>query len=194
MNQFDQLQRLSAQLHRASSLAERTNAAPELRAELNAREKLCGELLGSPPTRAPLCQGYLNYTLDDESYQPHGRQLDVRLGFNWNDYDPHDDPGATWGAVIESVEVLAVRYFDYQGNVVNSHDHLQGVARQLWERNEDEIREACTQEGVRLGIGRAHPFYRPAFNRMSATNPAGSPRMAPSARTRQAAPVVGKLG
>jgi hypothetical protein len=189
------LDRLRAQLHRASCIAEQSSVPAELIEAIRAADALCSELVNSASTPARRFQGHLDYTFDDESYQPNGRQVDVRVYFNWNDYDPADGPVAEWGAVIESVEVLAVRNFDHLGNAVDSHSHLQDVARELLEQNEEVVREACTQEGVRLGIGRSHPFYRPAYQRPPQVGIHVAPsRMAPSARTRQPSSSLRKLG
>jgi hypothetical protein len=172
------------------ALEEATEAAvpPAVIAALHASEALCARLSSesqSPGASAPQ-HGALDYELQDESYPPFGRQIDVRLYFHWNDYDPADEPRPIWGAVIDDVEVLAVRYFDAEGNVVEERDHLATVARDLLNEDWDAAVDACTEAGERTGMGTSHPLYRSATpqHRVAASvRSPGVPRMAPSARS-----------
>jgi hypothetical protein len=128
---------------------------------------------------------YLDYTFDDEDCPPYGRQLEVRIHYDWSDYDRADEPFSVWGAQVADVEVLAVRYFDQNGDAVEVDAHHADVAWLLLERNREQVTEACTADGCRRGVGAAHPLYAPPARRAAASSAAlPAPRMAPSQRTR----------
>ena len=129
---------------------------------------------------------YLDYTFDDELFEPFGRQIDARVYYHWNDYNPGDDSDVGWGAVIDDVEVLSVREFDREGNSIPVAIYPRDLGWGILQQQLDEVREACTQEGARLGLGRSHPLYRPRRPAPAVANQHSiAPRMAPSARDRR---------
>jgi hypothetical protein len=111
--------------------------------------------------------------------------VDVRVYYGWDDYNPADEPFPVWGARIVHVEVLAVRYLDQDGDAVDLGIHHRQLAMELLEGQRDEVTEACTDDGVRRGVGEAHPLHRPSPAVGSVTGE-NMRRMAPSERTRQA--------
>ena len=56
---------------------------------------------------------YVTWTIEDESYAPGGRELDLRLYYDWEDYSPgdHVTPHSGGYGSLEDIEVVAVRHF-----------------------------------------------------------------------------------
>lgn len=157
------------------------------------RRQLDGRQLdGHPPNarrpdRAFKYDGSIEYTFEDEEYEPFGRAIDVRIYYRWSNYNPADDPWPMWGATIEDWEVLAVRYFDNAGNEVPEADHFTDVAWHLLNKNYEQVTEACTEDGYRRGAGNAPITYAPGRLRSKVVAPAKpdfGPRMVPSIPTR----------
>jgi len=133
--------------------------------------------------------GSIDYTFDDEAYEPHGRQVEVRVFYRWEDYNQQDQTPATWGAAIEGLEVLTVRYFDEDGEEVTPREHHQDLAWDMLEQHREQVSEACTEDGYRCGLGVAPPSYVPssgAAETGASRNAGFAVRMAPSEPTRQA--------
>jgi hypothetical protein len=117
-------------LHNNISASQIESALEQVRSALgstqdeDARSALVASLpiLESCSAASPLdgskYHGSIEYTFEDEDYEPFGRAIDVRIYYRWRDYDSADDPHTVWGASIEELEVLAIRYFDKFGNEV----------------------------------------------------------------------------
>jgi hypothetical protein len=127
--------------------------------------------------------GSIAYVIDDEDYAPHGRSLDVRVHYSWLDYDPADEPHAEWGPAIETVEVVAVRYFDAEGNEIagpsQAAAELTEMAWDLVQAESERVLEACRVDGYRTAAGEAPPWYYPAKQVARIV-----PRLSPSISTR----------
>ncbi len=138
----------------------------------------------SPPRPRPgtLSGGSILHTFEDEDCPPAGREIDVRIHYTWNDYDPADEPFPIWGAHIEDLEVLAVRYFDPHGKVLELGAYHQELAWSLLAKETEAVTQACTDHGCRTGVGMSHPLYTPSRVDLS---PGSARRMAPSARNRE---------
>jgi hypothetical protein len=133
--------------------------------------------------------GSIDYTFEDEQYEPFGREIDVRVYYCWYDYDSADEPSPVWGATIEDIEVLAVRNFDKDGNEVLSSEHHLDLAWLLLNRQYEEVTEACTEDGYHRGAGEAPVTYTPQRSSSDAASPAQTNfagRMARSLPTRRA--------
>ena len=133
--------------------------------------------------------------LDDESYKPYGRQFDIRVFYDWVDYSPGDSTTPAYGgfAEVADVQLIAVRYFDKQGNYTEAGEYNDDEVWQLVEAQRAEIEDACTQAANREGVGIANPLY----SLRSASTPAdatGAARMAASARSLSANEKERKLG
>jgi hypothetical protein len=140
------------------------------------------------PVQSSKYDGSIEYTFEDESYEPFGRAVDVRIHYRWCNYNPADNPRPLWGATIEDLEVLAIRYFDNAGNEVHSTEHPLDVAWHLLHKCYQQVTEACTEDGYRRGAGSAPPTYAPG-RRVNAASPSLADigtRMAPSVPTRPA--------
>ena len=150
---------------------------------LQATSALLNSLIG-PVTAGPEVpyRGWIDYTFDDDECLPYGRQVDVRIFYGWDDYNPADEPFPIWGARIEEVEMRAVRYYDQGGNVIELSLHHRDLAWDLLAREREMVIQACTDDGCRRSVGTAHPLYTPA----RAQSPVGASvrRMAPSERLR----------
>src|SRR5687767_2311020 len=48
----------------------------------------------------PRHRGSIDYTLEDDACPPYGRQVQVRVYYDWDDYNPADEPFPIWGARI----------------------------------------------------------------------------------------------
>ncbi len=184
---LEQVERICQQIEAAWEAARRSGQDP---ATLDALGSSLARLrsLTAPASKpgGSRHRAHLDYTFDDEDCQPYGRQVDVRIYYEWYDYDRADEPSAIWGAQVEDVEVLAVRYFDQQGDVVGVEGHHSDVAWMLVEKDRQRVTEACTADGCRRGVGAAHPLYSPPVQRSSAPSAShDAPRMAPSQRTRE---------
>ncbi|MEQ8789697.1 MAG: hypothetical protein RIC55_25610 [Pirellulaceae bacterium] len=129
--------------------------------------------------------GSIDYTFDDEAYQPHGRQVEVRVFYRWEDYNRNDPPLSAWGASIEQVEVLAVRYFDEDGHEVSPREHHDDLAWDLLEAQREQVTELCTEDGYHRSVGVAAPSYTPPSGRTGAAVAGDfAIRLAPSQSTR----------
>jgi hypothetical protein len=130
--------------------------------------------------------GSITYVIDDEDYAPHGRSFDLRVHYSWLNYDPADEPHAEWGPNIEAVEVVAVHYFDAEGNEIAGPSigtaEQTEIAWDLAQAESDRVLEACRVDGYRTAAGESPPWYYPA-------KPAAGivPRLSPSISTRDAA-------
>ncbi|WP_254510973.1 hypothetical protein [Anatilimnocola floriformis] len=128
--------------------------------------------------------GCLEYVLEDEDFAPHGRNLELRVHYSWNDYDPTDDPHAPWGPTIEAVDIVAVNHFDAAGNEIPA-DGLEVSKEMAWELVEadaERVLEACREDGYRTGAGESPEWYYPAKQASSRI----APRLSRSIPTRQA--------
>ena len=186
------VQRLESLQHRIRSALGRTTDE-HLRRDLAEGLQLLSLLVAdacSPAETTPnQFSGYVEHTFEDEDYEPHGREIDVRIHYSWHDYDRADDR-SLWGATIEDVEVLAIRYFDDQGNVAGTAEHREDVAWNLVRRHEDLLTDRCTQDGIQRGAGAGHPLFAalsstPASGPPETSDATASARMAPSMPTRQ---------
>lgn len=183
----DQLEAVRRRLERALHAAHETKAdasvIAELRAALDALadDEASRQIPGPQSYRSPR-GGYIERTLEDESFAPHGREFDVRVHFDWIDYSPGDatTPAAGGQAVIVDVEVVAVRYFDEHGNAISAAQHHDDAATALARQQWDLLEEACTAQGARMGAGITSPLYSGVGSEVHST----SRKMAPSARTR----------
>jgi hypothetical protein len=172
----EQIERICRQIEAAWEAARQSGQdAATLDALASSLTRLRGLTAPTAQRGKPRHQAYMDQTFDDEDCPPFGRQIDVRVYYEWHDYDRADEPSPIWGAQIQDVEVLAVRYFDQNGDVIGVADHHADLAWMLVEKNHERVTEACTADGYRRGLGAAHPLYWP--------DPA--PRMAPSQRTRE---------
>ena len=129
--------------------------------------------------------GCLEYVLEDEDFAPYGRNLELRVHYSWNDFDPTDDPHAPWGPTIEAVDVVAVNHFDADGNEVpaNNSEVTNQTAWELVEADAERVLEACREDGYRTGAGESPAWYYPAKQTASARI---APRLSRSIPTRQA--------
>ena len=127
------------------------------------------------------------YTFEDEYYEPHGRLIDIRIDYDWIDYDPADEPFVSWGPTIADVNVLAVRYLDEDGNEVSAPAHYKELAWELLNKHHEQMLEACTEHGYQHGVGRTPATYsrqRAPSALASIGERAFVPRLAPSEPTR----------
>jgi hypothetical protein len=185
-------------IERALHAALETDADPAVIAELRAAlDELAGDdqeqyrLAGPASYRSPQ-GGYIERTLEDEAFEPNGREFDIRVHFDWIDYSPGDavTPPSGGRAVIVDVEVVGVRYFDEHGNAISSAQYHDSAATALARAQWDQLEEACTEQGAKLGAGATSPLFSAAT---SAALPSGR-RMAPSARARGTTRSERKLG
>lgn len=171
-----------------AALAAVTNEAT--RDALNASLEILDALAESPRAqRSSKYAGSIDYTFEDERYEPFGREIDVRVYYCWYDYDPADEPSPVWGATIEDIEVLAVRNYDKDGNEVLSSEHQLDLAWLLLNRQYEEVMEACTEDGYHRGAGESPITYTPqrtSSDSVSAAQTNFAGRMARSLPTRRA--------
>jgi hypothetical protein len=160
------------------------------RRALAASLRILDDATSSPAAEHPSSHaGSIDYTFDDEAYEPHGRQVEARVFYRWEDYNQEDQTPATWGATIEGLQVLTVRYFDEDGEEVTPREHHQDLAWDLLEQHREQVTEACTDDGYRRGLGVAPPSYVPLSGASDSASPSAAGfavRMAPSEPTRQA--------
>ncbi|MGE0756677.1 MAG: hypothetical protein AB7F89_18235 [Pirellulaceae bacterium] len=129
-------------------------------AALHASLRILDAGVPSSPVPAPgAYAGSLDYTVDDENYPPHGRQWTIRVHYSWTDYDRADEPSPTWGATIEDIEVLEVRYYDAEGNEVPAARHQLEVVWELLKPQWERVTQACTEDGCRQGVGRVPAWF-----------------------------------
>jgi hypothetical protein len=140
----------------------RSHRPQEAREALLASLQVLQSLVESTvPDRSSQHAGSIEYTFEDEGYEPYGRAVDVRVYYRWNDYNTADDPRPVWGAVVEDLDVLAVRYFDESGNEIPAAEHASDLAWQLLDKSYQQVTEACTEDGYRRGAGAAPLTYAP---------------------------------
>jgi len=154
---------------------------------------LLASLLGAVTNGSARYDGFIDHTFVDEAYEPHGREVDVRIFYDWQDYDADDEPSPVWGADIADIAVRQVRYLDQDGNVQEMGRHHEDVAWDLLEQQRDFLTELCTDDGCHNDVGIAHPLHSPCPIPMAASEPDGR-RMAPSARNRVSIESQQKLG
>lgn len=142
--------------------------------------------------------GSVEHVFEDEDYAPHGRIFELRVYYDWTDYDPADGPHGEWGPTIEAAEVIAVHYFDEAGNEVLASDHDDVDAWDLIEADYERVLDACREDGYRTGAGESPPWYHPASRvaaplrhyRIDSASDQPAPgveiRLSPSIPTRQA--------
>ena len=173
-------------LHNNISPSEIESAVEQVRSALGSTTD---EDARSAPQRTQY-DGSIEYTFEDEDFEPFGRAIDVRIYYRWRDYDPADGPHTVWGASIEELEVLAIRHFDKFGNEVAMSKHSTDAAWHLLEKTYEQVTEACTEDGYRRGVGKAPLTYAPGKVRKNPPStfqkvPANfGSRMAPSISTR----------
>lgn len=168
-----------------SALAEATGA--KSRDALRASLELLDALAGPPRVdRSSKYAGSIDYTFEDEQFEPFGREVDVRVHYDWYDYDSADEPSPVWGAAIADLEVRAVRHFDEDGNEVDADQHDLDVAWSLLNLQYEQVTDACTEDGYHRGVGKAPSTYAPPRSSTTAGAVATSfsDRMAPSIATR----------
>jgi hypothetical protein len=188
-------------MHRTIEIAEIEEVLQQVRSALHAgaEEETRAALLASfqilkglvearPPIQSSKYDGSIQYTFEDENYEPFGRAVDVRIHYRWCNYDSADNPHPVWGATIEDLDVLAIRYFDNSGNEVHASEHPLDVAWHLLHKNYQQVAEACTEDGYRRGVGSAPSTYAPGkrINVASQSLADVGTRMAPSVSTRPA--------
>lgn len=153
-------------------------AVDALEASLAVLETFAVKPLPAAAASAP----FINYTLEDSGPAAR-REFDLRISYDWTDYDPADEPSPLWGAHIEDVQVTAVRYYDRDGNEIDWQTHAGLMAWDLLEQEHDRVLEACTNDGALRGLGRTHPLYTPTPVK-PIVETGNAPRMAPSMRSR----------
>lgn len=173
-------------IEEALQAARRTGADASVIDALEAARSCLAPTDAAGHLRARREGGLITRTFEDESFEPHGREFDVRVHYDWIDYSAGDavTPAAGGHAVITDIEVIDVRYFDEHGRVIDvdqyHDDAATALAREQWE----QLEEACTEQGARTGAGETSPLF---FGAPLQTVPqAGPRRMAPSARQRGA--------
>lgn len=140
--------------------------------------------------------GSIAYVIDDEDYAPNGRSFDVRVHYGWLDYDPADEPHAEWGPTIEAVEVVAVRYFDSEGNEIAGPAADEDQAEVAWDLVQSEserVLDACRVDGYRTAAGESPPWYYPA-KQATGSSTRIVPRLSRSISTRDAAAERRQIG
>lgn len=143
---------------------------------------------GRPPIQSSKYDGSIEHTFEDEHYEPFGRAVDVRIHYRWCNYNPADKSHPVWGAMIEDLDVLAIRYFDDSGNEVEASEHSLDVAWHLLHKCYEQVAEACTEDGYRRGVGSSPSTYALGKRSNVAKQPLAAidTRMAPSVPTRSA--------
>jgi len=140
---------------------------------------------------------FLTWTIEDPACFPGGREIDVRLYYDWEDYCPGDrvTPGSGGFASLTNIEVVAVRYFDERGNVVSLGEYHHDVAWDLAERDRATLEDAVTAVGYTRGTGETNPLFVP--NRLTPAEEErerAERRMAPSSRKRSPSQGFRKYG
>lgn len=180
------IQTLQRHVELAIELAESGGDRGELLESLReAREMLSAIAASRPATGATRHDGSIQYTLEDESCEPYGRELDVRVYFDWDDYSSQDAPSTAWGARVSEIEVLAVRYFDQQGNSITVDEHHLEAAWELLERDRELVEQLCAEAADSQYI---------TFDARRSAPAAVALRMAPSQRDRRATSARRKHG
>jgi hypothetical protein len=165
---------------RVDEVLQQVRSALEKKGDVQVREALVASLqflsalTEGATVRSSKYAGSMLYTFEDENYRPHGRQIDLQIEYDWSDYDRSDEPFASWGPTIMDVNVLAVRFFDEDGNEVPSEVHYKQLALDLLDKHEEQFIEACTGHGYQHGVGTTPATY----------SRSGIARLAPSVPTR----------
>ena len=146
---------------RLDEVRSRLRAALELVDNDQVRETLAATLQllddasdARPIDRSSPHAGSVVYAFEDENYEPFGREIDIQIDYDWDDYDQADEPFASWGPTIVNVSVLAVRYLDENGNEVPANVHYAELAGDLLNKHHEQLLEACTEHGYQQGVGR----------------------------------------
>jgi hypothetical protein len=177
--QLEKLAKARESVRAALSLVADGPVHDALAASLEQFNELLGE---SSPSTPEKYSGSILYTVDDENDSPHRQQFELRVFYHWIDYDPLDEPYPLWGPTIETIDVVAVRQFDAEGNEISLGEHCLKVAWDLVQAEYERVVEACKRAGVVEGIGSAPSWYNPS--RGVAPQLSVVTRMAPSASTR----------
>jgi hypothetical protein len=158
MSSFDfaAIQRVREQVRAALATTAEPLAVEALQASLQLFESLVTEPRSNLQAKYA---GSMDHTFTDEDYAPYGREIDVRIFYNWEDYNRADEPYPVWGATIEAMQVQEVRYFNDDGEVVSLDEHLSDVAGHLLSQHDESLSEGCTEDGFRKGIGKAPGWY-----------------------------------
>jgi len=136
-------------------------------------------------------------TVFDESCGPFGREFDIQVDYQWQDFDITDAPHAPWGAQIRQAQVVAVRYLNEQGESVSIAEHHADACDAWLRENWEQLQERCTQAGSDSG-GVVSPLYAATpptdtGNQIDCNN--DSPRrMSPSAPPHQLGERKGNVG
>jgi hypothetical protein len=140
---------------------------------------------------------FVTWTIEDHACFPGGREIDVRLYYDWENYCPgdHVTPDSGGFARLEDIEVVAVRYFDEQGNLASLGDHYHDVAWELAEKDRSVLDDAVTSVGYARGVGETNPLLVPSgLRHVEEEREPSQRRMAPSARKRTSSQGVRKYG
>ena len=132
------------------------DAAPnsDERAALEKMRAAVAEDIDAVERRLERYAGHIEWTLEDEAYEPHGRQFDIRVYYDWVDFDPGDQttPPSGGHAEIAAIEVLRVSYFNARGEVIPAADHELEAAWDLLARYSGPIESACSDDGKSAGM------------------------------------------
>jgi hypothetical protein len=158
-------------------------ADPQLLEALQASLSVLNDLAAEKQARRSPLTPSIEYTLEDDDAAGR-REFDVRVFYGWTDYDPVDEPNPIWGAHVEDVQLVAVRHYDREGNLVDWQTHAGITAWDRLEQEHDRVLEACTNDGALRGLGRVHPLFTPVPSRATPADTGSALRMAPSARVR----------
>jgi len=169
----------------------------QVREALTGSLQLLEDFAAGPVNRSSRHAGRMVYTFEDENYGPCGRKIDICIDYDWDDYDPADEPFASWGPTIADANVLAVRYLDEEGNEIPANVHYAGLAGHLLNKHHEHIIEACTKHGYQHGVGKSPITYSEPTSPTTFTptdDSAFVPRMAPSEPTRSSQSSRRQLG
>jgi len=181
-------QQVLQQLASALPLAE---SSPNCPAEVTQALRASKQLLEASAPGQPARQyaGSIRWTFEDDGYEPNGREIEVLIHYDWDDYSAGDSitPSSGGCAQIADLEVIAVRYFDDRGEVIDHDRHCLEAAWNAVEQNREQLEESCTDAGPNDGAGRTDPIRFSGMLAMqtSGQDQQGSPwRMTPSSRQR----------
>lgn len=163
-------------MREAIAVAEDDLTREALRKGLEVLETLAAER-ADPASRY---DGYIETTIEDDV----GRSIDVRVFYDWSDYDPRDEPHAEWGAVVGEIQILGLSHVDCSGNEVTLSEHALEVVYRRMQEEHGIFYDRCTEDGYRRGLGEAPFFYSPYTAPTDRSSPEFSSRMAGSLPTR----------
>lgn len=151
---------------------------PEIKSALNKVLAVVANAAGVSESRAEKHAGYIDWTLQDESFEPSGRDFEVRVFFDWVDRGIGDSVTPSFGgyAEIADIEIIGVRYYDAHENLISAAQHHVEAAWQLLANDSGRIEDACTQAGKSAGVDSLY----------QATSQTSIQRLAPSVRQRSA--------